>query len=238
MDKPFEEFQQSLKGFHFNSVIAWSKLTQPEKDFVKEKTQVLKIKKKQVLYNMYDNPRGVYVIKKGKIKIEQVSYDGSTQILFVYATGEAFGFRPLLSKELHPVNAVALEDCELEFIAAEHFLEMLRTSLTLSNLLLESLSHEFTVLINRINLFAQRGIKERLAFALLVLNEKYRQSNDLTVASEIKINRTDLANYAGTSLENLVRTLKYFRERKLVSVNGKSIYILNFESLLLLSGIH
>ncbi len=229
--------EQSLSGYHFNSVIDWKELPIAEQEFVKDAIRVLKFKKKAVIYSMRENPRGVYIIRKGKIKIEQVSYDGSVQILFVYAESEAFGFRPLLSNELHPVNAVALEDCELEFIAADSFLQLLRTSVTLSNLLLQSLSHEFTVLVNRINLFAQRGIKERLAFALLVLNEKYRQPADTDVAPEIKISRTDLANYAGTSLENLVRTLKFFKERKLVSVSGKSIFLLNPDALLLLSGI-
>lgn len=76
-----------------------------------------------------------------------------------------------------------------------------------------SLSHEFTVLTNRLNVFAQRGIKERLALALLILNEKFRTAENKDGISEIKMNRTDLANYVGTSLENLGRTLTTFKEK-------------------------
>jgi Ni2+-binding GTPase involved in maturation of urease and hydrogenase len=51
------------------------------------------------------------------------------------------------------------------------------------------------------------------------------------------INRTDLANFAGTSLENLVRTLKTFEEKKHIRTIGKSIFIENFEALYVLTGI-
>src|ERR1043165_5567466 len=192
MEQP--EGKELLKGFHFNSIIDWSKLPTEQNALVQEKLQVIKVKKKTLVYSMHDAPRGVYLIRKGKIKIDQVSYDGSTQILFIYTVGEAFGFRPLLGKEPHPVNAIALEDCELGFLPGADFLELLHTSITLSNMLLESLSHEFTVLVNRIHLFAQRGVKERLSFALLVLNEKYRNPTVAETEVEIKINRTDLAN--------------------------------------------
>ncbi len=231
------KIEQGLRGFHFKSVIDLAKLSMEERGFIQGKSLQLKLKKKAVLYWAHDKPKGVYFLKKGKIKIEQISYDGSVQVLFIYCAGEAFGFRPIIGQELQPVNAVALEDCELDFLPAVDFLALLKSSVKLSNLLLVGLSHEFTVLINRINLFAQRGIKERLAFALLVLNEKYKYSNSLVPEADIKINRTDLANYVGTSLETLVRTLKYFNERKLVRTKGKSIFIINFEALFILSGI-
>ncbi len=235
--QPEERIENLLDGFRFKLVMDWSLLGNADKEFIAGKLTTFKLKKKGLLYSMNEKPKGVYLIRRGKIKVEQISYDGSVQILFIYTVGEVFGFRPLLSNELHPVSAIALEDCELDFIPAQDFLTLLKQSVNLSNLLLAGLSHEFTVMVNRINLFAQRGIKERLAFALLVLNEKYKHPNALMPEAEIKISRTDLANYAGTSLENLVRTLAYFKEKNLVRVAGKSIYIANFEALLILSGI-
>lgn len=92
-------------------------------------------------------------------------------------------------------------------------------------------------MVNRFTVFAQRGIKERLALSLLLLNEKFLLPNQITEDAEIKISRTDLANYAGTSLENLVRTIKLFEEKKYLRTAGKSIFIENFEALYILTGI-
>jgi CRP-like cAMP-binding protein len=107
----------------------------------------------------------------------------------------------------------------------------LRQSSILSEIILEAISHDLAVLTNRIHAFAQRGIRERLALFLLILNETYRKPEQEQDASNIQMNRNDLASFTGTSVENLVRTLKVFREQGLVKGEGKSIYIENFEAL-------
>jgi CRP-like cAMP-binding protein len=99
------------------------------------------------------------------------------------------------------------------------------------------MSHEFTILVNRINIFAQRGIKERLALFLLILNETYKHPGQFAEEAEITLNRNDLAGYTGTSVENLVRTLKVFKENGYIKTSGKSIFIEDFEALYALTGI-
>lgn len=231
------KIKESLKDFHFSSGIRLDLLTEKTRKALERKAKVISIKKKQLIYKRNDIPKGVYILLSGKIKIYQLNYDGSVQILFIYGAGEVFGYRPMLSSTKHPVSAAAIEDCELIFIPKDDFLNVLNSSAELSNQILRSVNYEFTILVNRFNVFAQRGIKERLALSLLLLNEKFRSSNQLTEESEIKLNRTDLANYAGTSLENLVRTLKAFEEKKFIRTLGKSIFIENFEALFLLTGI-
>ncbi|MDQ1296027.1 MAG: family transcriptional regulator, cyclic receptor protein [Bacteroidota bacterium] len=187
------------------------------------------------MYIQGSYPNGIYVLKKGMLKVFQANYDGSIQILFLYAPGETFGYRPILSNEYQPVSVAALEDCELDFLERNIFIDIQKKSHVLTNQLLVSLSHEFTVLTNRMNVFAQRGIKERLALALLILNEKFKTGQQLI--AEIRLTRTDLANFVGTSLENLIRTINYFKEKNLIKVKGKSIYIENMQQLFILSAI-
>ena len=236
-DKVADQISDALKNFHFYSGIGLELLPKKARIELENVSKIIKLKKKQILYKRYDSPKGIYILLKGKIKIYQLNYDGSIQILFIYTQGEIFGYRPLLSLGKHPVSSAAIEDCELLFVDKEHFLKILSNSVELSNQLLKSVNHEFTVLVNRFTVFAQRGIKERLALSLLLLNEKFKLQNQIIEESEIKINRTDLANFAGTSLENLVRTLRTFEEKKYIRTIGKSIFIENFEALYVLTGI-
>lgn len=231
-----ERISRALKGFHFYSGIHIENLSESEQKFFRENTKKIELEKKKVLFRQKSFANGVYILTQGKLKVYQLNYDGSIQILFIYAAGEIFGYHPILSNEYQPVSVAAIEDCELLFIERMRFLELLENSPTLTKQLLISLSHEFTVLTNRINVFAQRGIKERLALALLILNEKFKPVNK-DGASEINLSRTDLANFVGTSLENLVRTLRFFREKKLIRTKGKSIFIEHFENLFILSAI-
>lgn len=232
-----ERIKRALNRFHFYSGIRIDSLPENELEIFNKHAKKINLKKKKVLFRQGSYPNGVYILKSGKLKVYQLNYDGSIQILFIYAAGEVFGYRPILSNEYQPVSIAALEDCELLFIERKFFLELLQKSLTLSNQLLVSLSHEFTVLTNRINVFAQRGIKERFALALLILNEKYKSESDMDGFAEIKLARTDLSNFVGTSLENLSRTLNYFKEKRLIRTKGKSIFIEHFENLFILSAI-
>jgi CRP-like cAMP-binding protein len=231
------KIEEALKEFHFYSGIRLELLPKKERQVLEKNSKVLRLKKKKILYKRNEHPRGVYILLKGKIKIYQINADGSTQILFIYTSGEVFGYRPILSESKHPVSAAAIEDCELVFIDKKKFLQVLNLSKELSQQLLKSVNHEFTVLVNRFTVFAQKGVKERLALSLLLLNEKFKLPNQLAYESEIKLNRTDLANYAATSLENLVRTLKTFEQKKIIRTIGKSIFIDDFHQLVLLSGI-
>jgi CRP-like cAMP-binding protein len=88
-----------------------------------------------------------------------------------------------------------------------------------------------------INIFAQKGIRGRLAFALLVLNEKYKSPNSKIHASNIKMSRTNIAAYIGSSIDVVSRNLKHLSEIKVIRVYGKSIHIIDFDYLLKSSGL-
>lgn len=225
------KIEDDLKHFHFYSGMRIDSIPEEERMNLLAESKLINLKKKTILYSEGEVPKGVYILKSGKIKVSQLNIDGSVQIFFIYSNGDLFGHRPILCDGKHPVTAVAMEDCGLLFIEKDHFQNVVKNSSRLSDLLLQSVSHEFSVLVNRINIFAQRSIKERLAYFLLVLNDKYKRPGQMNDQSEIKVNRSDLASCTGTSLENLVRTVKDFKEQNFIRTDGKSIYITNFEAL-------
>lgn len=182
-----------------------------------------KIKAGKVIYRENAAPKGVYILKKGKVKIYQTSQDGRKQIMYIYTKGEVFGYRPILCNEMHPVTAAALEECHYDFIPRDFFLECLRESNELSRLLLVSLSHEFSVWVNNISVFAQYPVRSRVALGLLVLREKYKVKGK---GGEINLSRVDLASYVGTVKESVVRVLQDFKKQGFVETMGRKIRVL------------
>lgn len=231
------KIDDTLTNFQFYSGIRLEDLPVRERIELEQDSETIKLNKKGVLYTEGDVPKGVYILQKGKIKCTQLNFDGSVQILFIFSVGEMFGHRAILSTDKHVVSAVALEECELLFIDKDNFLSVLNGSPVLSRMLLQSVCHEYNVLANRISIFAQKSIKERLAFFLLILNEKYKLPGQSNQDAEIKVNRSDLASYIGTSLENLVRTLKDFKTKCIIRTDGKSIFINDFDTLYSLTGM-
>ncbi len=222
---------EGLSRFMFDSAISLSNLPDDILSKLLQGAKTIILKRKGILFSEGEPPKGIYAIKKGKIKSSQLNFDGSTQIMYIHRAGEFVGYRTILGNDKQPISMAALEDCELYFIEKDVFLNTLQTSPELASTLLRGMSHEFSVLVNRINVFAQKGIKERLALFLLLLNETFRNENSFEAASEIHMNRNDLASYTGTSVENLVRMLKTFKEAGYVRVEGKSIFIEDFAAL-------
>lgn len=235
--KTMEILNNALEKFHFNSGLTLDGLNPVHSQIIWNDSRTILLKKKQVLYHQGSFPKGVYLLTKGKLKIYQQNYDGTNQILFIYKEGELFGYRPILSNEAHPVSAEALESCSLTFFEKDAFLEIIDKSTAFSKQLLRSLSHEFTVLTYRLNAYAQKSISQRIALALLILNQKYTNADQREGFAEIKLIRTDLANYVGTSLETLIRNLKILKTKKIISIQSKSIKIIDFKKLLEISSI-
>jgi CRP/FNR family transcriptional regulator len=76
---------------------------------------------------------------------------------------------------------------------------------------------------------AQKSVRQRLAFSLLLLKEVYGEK-------PINLSREDLANFVGTATETLIRLLKEFKEEGLVETNVRKIYVSDAKRLLMLVG--
>ena len=98
--------------------------------------------------------------------------------------------------------------------------------------LLKALSHEFTVLTNSISVFAQRTGPERLAIALIVLREKFKDNHSAGKEIVLNISRADLANIAGIAQENVIRLLKEFKTEGILETDGRKIHIKDVQLLI------
>lgn len=219
-----------IEKYHFNTNSVFEELPTHEKNLLNDHLIRKEEKKGKVIFRANSNSRGLYILRRGKVKIFQINKEGKEQIVYIYSKGEMMGYRPLLCNEPHPVTAVALHDCIMHFIPGHIFLSVLEQSSHLSRQLLVNLSHEFNVWINRITVFAQQPVLERVALSLLILNEKYRTALH---KSEVWINlsREDLANYVGTTVETLVRMLRFLKDKKIIMAQGRKIMILKAREL-------
>lgn len=220
----------SVSKYYFNSKPIFESLSKEELLNFKSLSKLKKVKKGRELFEEGTYPKGVYILKRGKVKIYQRTPNGGEQIIYIYTPGEMFGYRPLLCGDKHPASAMTLEECGIYFMTETSFVQALQTSPVLSTILLRNLSHEFTVLVNHIAAFAQKSAKERIALSLLILQEKYRKP-DSKYSTEISLSRADLASFAGTTNETLARTISRFRAEKVIKLNGRKIIIHNEEAL-------
>jgi CRP-like cAMP-binding protein len=217
-----------LENYHLKSSSFYDALNIKEKSLVKDKTVRIELKKKQMLFKEGSLSKGIYIVRKGKIKIYKTSPNGES-IVYIYRKGDYFGYRPLLAQMPQPVSAVAMDNAVVSFISREVFLSIFNRSETLAKNIALTLSKEFTVWINKMTVFTEYSVKERVALSLLILNQVYQKENEKRVV--ITIGRDDFASFVGTAKESLVRMLRHFKDDKIISTNNTKIIVLQPEAL-------
>lgn len=224
MDFSLEKYY--LKSISFFDLLSWDEAQQ-----VRNLAQRKEYTKGEYLFKEHTFSKGVYIIRRGRVKIFQTNPEGKQSIVYIYKKSEFFGYRPLLAQEPHPVSAVATESVSLIFIPREVFLNVLDKSPLLARHLLVNLTREFSVWINKLTAFSHYGVRERVALSLLILNKIYQSNEDRARPSIISISRDDFAGFVGTAKETLVRMLRTFKDEKLISTQGPKIRILKHRAL-------
>lgn len=212
-----------LYNYHFKSDEIFNNITIDDSEKLQSIKTLRQYNKGDVLYAQGSKPTALYRLKKGKIKIEQLNLDGRSRILYIYASGEYFGFRTLLSNEKNPVNAIFLEESEVEIYDGKKCLLIIKESVTLSFNLIQILSFEFNVWINFISSLSHKTTKEKVALVLLILSEKYKNDNP----PGITMTKLDIAHYSDTTEETVVRVVGFFAKQRALTTNGRSIQVTN-----------
>lgn len=221
-----------IDNYHLKSNALFEHLSTTEKNFIKNDIQRKEFAKGTFLFKEKSYSKGVYVIRKGKVKIFQTNSEGKQSIVYIYKKGDYFGYRPMLANEEQPVSAVAMDNVVVSFIPRAAFMELLEFSGSLANKLLVNLSKEFSVWINKMTVFSQYGVKERVALSLLILNEIYRISDEREKKVIINIGRDDFAGFVGTAKETLVRMLRHYKDENIIVTKGTKIILKNETELL------
>lgn len=186
-------------------------------------------KKNQSIFLSGSNPRGVYCLNQGKVKIFSLGEEGKEQIIHIATDGEIVGFRAMFSGEPYSVSAETLEECNICFIAKEDFLSMIDTNTILRNNIMKELSKELSDRAKFITNLAQKSVRERLAFSLVLLDSIYKKE-------PINLSREDLANFVGTATETLIRLLKQFKTEGVINIMTRKIEIIDREKLMGIAG--
>jgi len=222
-----------ISRFHFKSKPILESLNAIDLKFFHEHLKLERVSSGVELFKEGSQPKAVYIVKQGKVKIYQTKHDTENQILYIYTTGDMFGYRPLLCEGVNFASAMTIEECELYVLDKKHFLSAVNKSIDLNRLLLKNSSHEFSVVLNYIGAFSLKSGRERVALCLMILEEKYNMMGITPI--EITLSRSDLAAFSGIAFETLSRIITQFKDENLITVSGRKITIANKYALNLLA---
>jgi len=174
---------------------------------------------------------GVYCLEHGRAKIYRVGIDGKEQIVRLATAGSLLGIRTLLNEERYSASASTLEDSVICFINKSFFFHLMKKYPKMNAEIVGYLCKLLKEAEDKIISIAQKPVRERLAESLLILNRVFKPNGSNEIRYNISLPREDLANIVGTATETVIRLLHDFKEEKLVSVDGRSIILINIDGL-------
>jgi CRP/FNR family cyclic AMP-dependent transcriptional regulator len=187
--------------------------------------------KNAILFVEGQEPRGVFVICNGRVKLSTSSADGRSMIVRVAEPGEVVGLPGTISGNPHELTAEALEPVQVNFIPREAFLQFLRQRGEAAVKIAEILNQIYQATLSEVRyLGLSASTAEKLARFLLDLPANPTQDNG-QIRATLTLTHKEIAEMIGASRETVTRLFASFKRKRLVEVRGSTLIIANKTSL-------
>ncbi|MEH3112490.1 Crp/Fnr family transcriptional regulator [Pedobacter terrae] len=174
--------------------------------------------KGSVIYEPGEQPRYVYFIKSGEVRMVTVSDEGKEFIQGIFKTGQYFGEPALLIDRPYLAFTIANKDSQLIAVSKEDFFELVKNDPDFSMELIRTLSKRLFYKSMMLEELASEKADHRL---LTIINYLL---GDINVGENLKVTRQELADMTGLRVETVIRGTKLLAENGLIkTVKGKIV---------------
>lgn len=163
----------------------------------------------------------------GKLKICTDWGTEREHISRLVSAEDIIGIRAYGNNMLFSSSAVAITDCEVEFLPIELFEEMLNGNNGFCYYFMTLIATELNHSEKKRRDFSKIGTKQRIVYTILYNLEAFGYSEKNRKLLACTLSRKDYASIAGTAYETVVRTLGELERAKLIRMENKTIVILD-----------
>lgn len=190
------------------------------------------VRKKQVLFKEGDPVDSIVCLLSGRVKLSKETKLGEEHLIQLAGEGDMLCSHALVGGEhQQTLTARALETTEVCRIEPERFIDLMEKSPNLLRGFLKKLAATVSDKENTIFSLSYGTVRERVARALLALDNRFGVKSEDGSLIDIRLTREEFACLAGTVLESAVRTLSEFKAKGYIATKGRTITVLKRERL-------
>lgn len=173
------------------------------------------------------NPRGVFLLCSGKVKLSTSSRDGKVLILKMAGPGEMLGLSAVISGTEYELTAETAMPCQVNFVPRDPLLDLLQRHGEAGLRSAQALSREFQSAYRDIHdLILARSSAGKLAKLLLSWTPmSANTTKEIRVRSGLT--HEEMAQMIGASRETVTRLLSDLRKKQLIRLEGSTLVIRN-----------
>lgn len=187
--------------------------------------------KSAVLFIEGQQPRGVFVLCSGKVKLFTSSTEGKTLITKLSSPGDLLGLNAAISNRPYEVTAEMIEPGQANFIPREALLQFLKEHGEVAVRVAEQLSRNYYTAYEEIRtLGLTTSPAEKLAKLLLSWHPaKVPASGPVEI--KLTLTHEEIAEMLGITRETVSRLFSDFKKKQLIQVKGSTLLMRNKSAL-------
>lgn len=176
-----------------------------------------------VIFYMGDPGTGLYLVTRGTVKVSLESADGQETMVALILPGDLFGELAVLDGEPRSATAVAMEPVEALFLRREDFVDFIEHTPGMAMRVIGMLCRRLRQTDELLGDLVFYNVSGRVAKKLLELARTHGVHVNGGVAIRLPLTQQELANLVGSSRESVNKVMRYFRERRYVSIDRRYI---------------
>ena len=170
-------------------------------------------------------PRGVFVLCSGKVKLSTSSREGKTIITKISDSGDVLGLNAVVSNRPYEVTAEMMEPGQGNFIPRDSLMHMLKDYPEMAVRIAQQLSRNYFTAYEEIRtLGLAASPSEKFAKLLLTWSTKSAQS-DGSAQVKLTVTHEEVAEMIGTTRETVSRLFSEFKKNQLMQLKGATLVI-------------
>jgi CRP-like cAMP-binding protein len=169
---------------------------------------------------------GLYFIYDGAVKVYRQTAGKESQIIRFSKNGEIVGHRGFGTDYVYNISAAALKDTILCNFTTDVLIEMLHKAPPLMFDFMLFYADQLQKSEANNKLFIQMSVRERVINGLLFIENKFGQTDSYI---NMILSRRDIAEFAGTSTDQVIRVISALKKEGLLIAKGKKLGIPDLE---------
>lgn len=187
----------------------------------------LHVKSGETLFHEGDRADRCYLVLKGRLKLSKLHEQGKEVIIRYIESGAVTAAVAVFKGKRLPVTAKATGDAEVVGWDRDVIIELISEYEQLAVNLLHFAIDRIEELQNRYMELAAEQVERRIARALLRIMRQSGRKTSEGIEIEFKLSRQDLADYTGTTLYTVSRTLSDWGKKGWVKSGRQRIVVIN-----------
>lgn len=208
-------------------VSMFSELSEGEVDFLREHSNIVNYGPSEMMVKQGSQITHLLILKNGLAKEYLEGLNKNNLILQMLKAGDILLGPGVYTDFKHHSSICALTHCTVCFIEIHPLLDTMKGNQGFLKQILKLENQKKISTQGKLISLTQKQMAGRIADALLYLRKNiYNEA-----PYQIEISRKDLADMTALAKESVVRTLKQFKDEKIISLDGRKISVNNMDAI-------